>query len=90
MVKFSKKPGSNILRQTAIIDAATAVFLEKGYDEATFTDFAEKSNYNKRTIYLYFNSKDDIFAAVAYRVLEKIEEAIINAIDEKNQDLKIC
>ncbi len=88
MAKFSKKPGSHQLREKSLIDAAEAVFLEKGYEDATFTDLAVKSNYNKRTIYLYFESKDDIFAAVTYRLLDKIEEAVVNAIDKNKSGLE--
>ncbi|MDD2563109.1 MAG: TetR/AcrR family transcriptional regulator [Salinivirgaceae bacterium] len=73
MTKFSKKAGANQQRIDSIIDAAETVILKKGYDNSTFTDFAEVANYNKRTIYLYFKNKDDIFAAVTYRVLDKIE-----------------
>ncbi len=83
MSKFSKKAGANELRISSIIDAAEIVILKKGYEDATFTDFAEAANYNKRTIYLYFQSKDDIFAAVTYRLFEKIETAVRKKINPK-------
>ena len=87
MTKFSKKTGANQLRMNSIIDAAETVILEKGFEDSTFTDFAEKANYNKRTIYLYFKNKDDIFAAVTYRVLDKIESTVQKKVKQKENGL---
>ena len=52
--KFSKKSGAKEKRYEAIIDAAEKILVKKGYDNSTFSDFAEEAEYNKRTLYLYF------------------------------------
>ncbi len=52
-------------RTAQIIEAATAVFAEKGFDGATMDDIADEIGINKATIYLYFDSKDALIGAIA-------------------------
>ena len=47
-----------------ILDAAQSVFAEKGYHEARMEDIAEKVGVSKRTLYLYFKNKEELFAAI--------------------------
>lgn len=66
-------------RRNDIIDASERVFFSKGYDNATMDDVAENAELSKGTLYLYFNSKEDIYHAIMFRGLvilrEKFEEA---------------
>lgn len=48
----------------AILDAAHAVFIESGYERAGMDDIASRADASKVTIYTYFGSKDNLFAAV--------------------------
>lgn len=47
-----------------ILDAARSIFLEKGYDQASIRNIAERIEYSPGTIYLYFKEKDEIFHAL--------------------------
>ncbi len=62
---MSPKPDVSEQRTAQIIEAATAVFAEKGFDHATMDDIADQAGINKATIYLYFDSKDALIRAVA-------------------------
>lgn len=87
-LKFSKKPGSKEKRYEQIIDAAENVLVKKGYENATYNDFAEAANYNKRTLYLYFADKDDLFAAVTLRILTKLKEHVDANTNQANNGLE--
>jgi AcrR family transcriptional regulator len=50
------------LVRTAIWDAATDLFVEKGYDETTIDDIALKSGVSRRSFFRYFSSKSDLMA----------------------------
>lgn len=52
-----------------ILDAATAVFLERGLEGATIDEIAERARAGKPTIYARFANKQAIFHAVAARRL---------------------
>ncbi len=51
----------------AILDAATAVFLEQGYARASMTDVAARAGASKATLYTRFPSKSALFAALMDR-----------------------
>jgi AcrR family transcriptional regulator len=54
-------------RQQQILDAAAAVIIRVGYDKATMSDIAEEAGASRRTIYLYFKGKEELFEALLYR-----------------------
>lgn len=51
-------------RRGEILEAATKVFAEKGYDGTRMSDIAEQAGITKGTIYLYFTNKEDVFRAI--------------------------
>ena len=51
-------------RQEAILDAARAVFFARGLDQTTIDDVAEQAEVSKGTIYLYFQSKEELYISV--------------------------
>jgi len=46
-----------------ILDAAVAVFAEKGFFVSRISDIAERANVADGTVYLYFKNKDEILAS---------------------------
>ena len=51
-------------RPQEILDAALAVFAEKGFAAARMDDIAARAGVTKGTIYLYFDNKDAVFKAL--------------------------
>lgn len=51
-------------KRLAILEAATAAFLESGYGAATMDEIATRAKVSKQTIYHHFGSKDVLFAAI--------------------------
>jgi AcrR family transcriptional regulator len=51
-------------RRERILDAATHVFGEKGFEGANVSDIAQAACMGKGTIYLYFKNKEEIFSAI--------------------------
>lgn len=58
------KPDVTEERKAQIIEAATAVFAEKGFYEARMDDIVEASGLSKGSLYWYFDSKDAIISAI--------------------------
>lgn len=59
-------------RRDALVDAAFAVFLEKGVATTAVDDIVEKAGVAKGTFYLYFKTKDDAVNAVAERIVDGV------------------
>jgi AcrR family transcriptional regulator len=53
--------------QDQILAAAVKVIIRLGYDKTTMNDIAEEAGLSRRTIYLYFKGKDDLFEELLYR-----------------------
>src|SRR6185369_9482851 len=47
-----------------ILEAAKDLFMQRGFEETSIRNIAERIEYSPTTIYLYFKDKDDIFYAL--------------------------
>ncbi len=59
-------------RRRSILDAAAAVFLERGISATTMDEIAHRAELSKGAVYLYFKSKEELYLALlveASRVL---------------------
>lgn len=51
-------------KRPRLVEAATAVFAEKGYASTRVADIAERAGIGKGTVYEYFSSKEELLFAV--------------------------
>ncbi|WP_156094945.1 TetR/AcrR family transcriptional regulator [Nocardia lijiangensis] len=61
-----------------LIDAASALFVEKGYQQTTFADVALRSGISRGSIPWHFGNKEGLLAAV----LDHASEALFEVSDE--------
>lgn len=73
-------------KRLAILDAAKAVFLERGYGAASMAEVSARAGGSKQTLYGYFASKEELFVAM---MLEKAAGVIdpLFATFHDSQDL---
>lgn len=64
-----------------ILDAATHLFLEKGYDATSLQDIINETKLSKGAIYHHFSSKEDIFAAIFHRIGQENTAALAKVRD---------
>jgi AcrR family transcriptional regulator len=58
---------ANDERQEQILDAAAKVIIRLGYDKTTMKDIADEAGVSRRTVYLYFKGKEELFEALLFR-----------------------
>ena len=80
MTDSDRKTWEQEQRSNRIIDRAQAVFFANGYEKTTLPAIADAAN--KRTLYLYFKDKEEIFLAVVLRGLAQLQNALADAIDQ--------
>ena len=68
-------------RPGEIIDAALEVFAEKGFAAAKLDDIARRAGISKGSLYLYFETKEEIFRAVARTAVASLVEEIEGAAE---------
>lgn len=66
-----RKERERLQKRNNIIDAAERVFFSKGYDTTKMDDIADEAEYSKGTLYLHFNSKEELYLEIVVRA-EKI------------------
>ncbi|MBN2028547.1 MAG: TetR/AcrR family transcriptional regulator [Actinobacteria bacterium] len=75
-----RKEREKLQRRRDILEAARSVFSEKGFQTATMDEIAERVELSKPTIYLYFDSKEDLYTSIAledsYKVMERLKETV--------------
>lgn len=57
-----------------LVDVARQLFAKNGLENTTMNDIAVASGKGRRTLYTYFNSKEDVYYAVIEGELERLSE----------------
>ena len=78
---MTKNPARVRERRESLINAAVAVFIEKGFHNATVRDIGRAANMTQGTIYNYVSSKDDILYLVCDRIVAEYNEQARKALD---------
>lgn len=74
--RAQRAEASRAARREVILDAARQVFGERGFRGTTIADIAEAAGIALGTIYIYFKSKEDVFAALNQRLIEIIAASL--------------
>ena len=72
---------ANDERQQQILDAAAAVIIRLGYDKTTMSDIAEAAGASRRTVYLYFKGKEELFEALMVREYVQYSQTWLEQIE---------
>lgn len=70
------RPSAQSRKAAQILPAACDLFLEHGFDPVTMDMVAARSGVSKATLYVYFASKEDLFAAVVDAEVKLISDRI--------------
>lgn len=68
---MSPRPDVSQERIDQILNAATAVFAQRGFHDARMDDIVDESGLSKGALYWYFKSKDDIISAILVNLFER-------------------
>ena len=68
-------------RKAAILKAARRLFFEKGFKPVTVESIAKKAELSKGSVYLYYNSKEEIYAKILLGDIEKFNNKIENLLN---------
>ncbi|MER6268861.1 TetR/AcrR family transcriptional regulator [Streptomyces sp. 900105755] len=78
-VKTKRMPRA--VRERQMLDAAVRTFGQHGYMAASMDEIAELAGVSKPLVYLYLNSKDDLFTACIRREAGALTEAVRAGVD---------
>lgn len=77
-------------RRQAILQAATEVFRESGFERSSMADIRERVGCSKPTLYSYFASKEELFSEVVFEATEHEFQATLQALDPAEGDITLA
>jgi AcrR family transcriptional regulator len=87
--KQKRKEKQRKIRRNHIVNVAEQAFIEHGYDEAKVDQIALDAGYTKATIYNYFESKDDLYAAVLANTYQRMHETLESYLNKDGTPYEI-
>jgi AcrR family transcriptional regulator len=86
-LKIASHGSDDGAKRRQIIEGARSVFLQRGFDAASMNDIARGAGVSKGTLYVYFDTKEELFQAIVN------EECLLQAettfrLDPADRDIK--
>ena len=75
-------------RRKGILRAAGDMFRELGFSRASMAAISEKAGGSKATLYSYFKSKEELFAAVMFDAMNEQGQQVLGLLDPSDPDLR--
>jgi len=92
--QIERKEKEKQIKKQDILDAAERIFFKNGYEKTTMDEVAKEAEFSKRTVYVYFKSKEEIYFHImihGYHILiDFIKEDLMKSkIDNAVEELQI-
>ena len=85
----SERPSKYQRRQGEVIDAAAAVFAEKGYHGGSTSDIADRLGIRQGSLYYYFASKEAALEIVCQKAVEGLLQGLDKILVEEDDPAKM-
>ena len=82
------EPKENRTTEEAILEAAEAEFIEKGFDQARTVSIAQRAGVTHALLHYYFRTKEQLFDKILDRKIGLIEEVVTSLFAEQDRPLK--
>jgi AcrR family transcriptional regulator len=85
-----KKATQGAATRQALLDAACALFGERGYTATSIDDVAQAANVTKGAFYHHYDGKQELFAGVYEQVKREVSERVAAAFLEPDPWVDLC
>lgn len=73
------------MKRNQIIEAARVLFHQFGFKKVSMDEIAAKAGVTKKTIYMYFSSKEELLKYFIYEEIQNMKD-ILEEVEQKNND----
>ena len=73
--------GEDPAKRDQILDGARKIFMTQGFDAASMNDIVREAGVSKGTLYVYFENKEQLFAALIAHERDRFAKAMRDAVD---------
>jgi len=85
---LTRREREKIAHRDEIFAAALALFSEKGYHNVSMHEIARKAEFAIGTLYKFFKNKEDLYKALVLEQAEKFDNALVQAIEESDDEIE--
>lgn len=71
-------------RKHEILQKSLDVFIDEGYEDATFQKIADRCGITRTTLYIYFSNKHEIFLGSIKELLKKLETTLSQIVNNES------
>jgi len=75
-------------RKHEILQKSLDVFVDEGYEDATFQKIADRCGITRTTLYIYFKNKHEIFLGSIKELLSDLEQDLISIAENQSLSAK--
>ncbi|HID95604.1 MAG TPA: TetR/AcrR family transcriptional regulator [Candidatus Latescibacteria bacterium] len=79
--ELPRRERERLRHRQEILDAALALFSEKGFHNVSMHEIARKAEFAVGTVYKFFENKEDLYKALVLEQAEKFHRALTEAIE---------
>ena len=84
----SKRELNKTQKRASLMDSAEKLFVQNGFENTSIDEVAKEAGLTKRTLYQYFESKEDLFYAVVLKGAKLLFSDYEKAMDSGNSTLE--
>lgn len=81
MDRSARKDAISAMHKENILLAAEGLFAAKGVEATTMDEIARTAEYSKRTVYVYFGSKEEIYYLIILKGITLLKDYITEGLD---------
>ncbi len=82
-MEMTRRDRERLAREEEIVSAAENIFQQKGFEASSMEEIARAAQFTKRTLYQYFENKEDLYFAVVLKGFKRLFEYLSEAADNK-------
>lgn len=87
-VTLSRREREKLRQRKEILAAALDLFSRKGYHNVSMHEIAETAEFAIGTLYKFFLNKEDLYKALVFNECDRLEEALVRAIEEPDDEIE--
>src|SRR5262245_47308058 len=76
----AREPSRSTRKRTAILEAATAAFLQTGYRGTSMDEIAASAGVSKQTVYKHFVDKENLFFEIVAGTVQEAGDQVYRAV----------
>ncbi len=89
--KIPRREREKLRQRQEMLASALALFCEKGYNNVSMHEIAEKAEFAIGTLYKFFMNKEDLYKALILDQADRFHAAVMRAIEEPDDEIeKLC